>query len=246
MKQMHETHKFSSPPETGLTVDSGEMSPSLEVSSAGGTVRVHIAASMLHGTRMKLILIMNMISLARMPGIDVEAPSRASSETVQGVKDEACAYLVPKLGVVFESEDHAYKCYNRYPLVLSWKEFATSVTAHLLPSQKRISFVKAFEAESAERLDFSFRRYYVNSSKVDVTVASRRYNCFSDGFQQKDERGLKNITIMSWYVHVKFTCYDLRRGLLLIKLLNPVHWSSNLQPKSFAELLLGGARQFQL
>ncbi|CAA2986282.1 Hypothetical predicted protein [Olea europaea subsp. europaea] len=36
VKQTGETHKLSSPPETELTVNNGEMSPSQEVSSAGG------------------------------------------------------------------------------------------------------------------------------------------------------------------------------------------------------------------
>ncbi|CAI9777295.1 unnamed protein product [Fraxinus pennsylvanica] len=222
----------------------------------------------------------------------LEAPSSTSSESVQGIKDEACVYLVPKLGMEFESEDHAYKCYNRYALMEGFSirkdfvnrsnitglvvsrrytcyrqgygsakrdlksnkprkdtrtgclahmtitrqpngkyrvihfetkhnhEFATSVTAHLLPSQKRISFVEAIEAESAGnsasdgvpklgmgfdsedhayefynayagRLGFSVRKDYVNRSKVDGAVASRRYTCFREGFRQKDKRGLK-------------------------------------------------------
>lgn len=220
-----------------------------------------------------------------------EAPSNASSGSVQDVKDEAEEYIVPELGVEFESEEHAYKCYNRYALMEGFSirkdfvnkskvtglvvsrrytchrqgygsskrdmnmkprketrtgclahmtitrqtngkyrvihletrhnhEFVTPFTAHLLPSQKRISFVEAVEAESAAapvpdgvpklgmgfdsedhayefynayagRLGFSIRKDYVNRSKVDGAVASRRYTCFREGYRQNDKRGLK-------------------------------------------------------
>ncbi|KAK4392918.1 protein FAR1-RELATED SEQUENCE 5 [Sesamum angolense] len=221
-----------------------------------------------------------------------EAPSSASSGSGQAIKDEAGEYVVPKLGVEFESEDHAYKCYNRYALMEGFSirkdfvnrskvtglvvsrrytchrqgygsikrdvnvnkprketrtgclahmtitrqtngkyrvihfetrhnhEFVTPFTAHLLPSQKRISFVEAVEAESAVtpvpdgvpklgmgfesedhayefynayagRIGFSVRKDYVNRSKIDGAVASRRYTCFREGYRQKDKRGLK-------------------------------------------------------
>ncbi|PIN07024.1 hypothetical protein CDL12_20417 [Handroanthus impetiginosus] len=221
-----------------------------------------------------------------------EGPSSASSGSVQVVKDEAGEYIVPKLGVEFESEDHAYKCYNRYALMEGFSirkdfvnrskvtglvvsrrytchrqgygstkhnvnmnkprketrtgclahmtitrqtngkyrvihfetrhnhEFVTPFTAHLLPSQKRISFVEAVEAESATapvpdgvpklgmgfdtenhayefynayagQVGFSVRKDYVNRSKIDGAVASRRYTCFREGYRQKDKRGSK-------------------------------------------------------
>lgn len=220
-----------------------------------------------------------------------EAPSNASSGSVQAVKDEVEEYIVPKLGVEFESEEHAYKCYNRFALMEGFSirkdfvnkskvtglvvsrrytchrqgfgsskrdmnmkprketrtgcqahmtitrqtngryrvihfetrhnhEFVTPFTAHLLPSQKRISFVEAVEAESAAtpvpdgvpklgmgfdsenhayefynvyagRVGFSIRKDYVNRSKIDGAVASRRYTCFREGYRQNDKRGLK-------------------------------------------------------
>lgn len=220
-----------------------------------------------------------------------EVPSNASSGSVQVVKDEVDEYIVPKLGVEFESEDHAYKCYNRFALIEGFSirkdfvnkskvtglvvsrrytchrqgygsskrdmnmkprketrtgcqahmtitrqtngryrvihfetrhnhEFVTPFTAHLLPSQKRISFVEAVEAESAStpvpdgvpklgmgfdsenhayefynayagRVGFSIRKDYVNRSKIDGAVASRRYTCFREGYRQNDKRGSK-------------------------------------------------------
>ncbi|KAG8384916.1 hypothetical protein BUALT_Bualt04G0167900 [Buddleja alternifolia] len=221
-----------------------------------------------------------------------EAPSSASSGSVQVIIDEVGKYIVPKLGVEFESEDHAYKCYNRYALMEGFSirkdfvnrskvtglvvsrrytchrqgygstkrdvnmnkprketrtgclahmtvtrqtngkyraihfetrhnhEFVTAFTAHLLPSQKRISFVEAVESESAStpmpdgvpklgmgfdsedhayefynayagRAGFSVRKDYVNRSKIDGAVASRRYTCFREGYRQKDKRGSK-------------------------------------------------------
>ncbi|KAL0450743.1 UNVERIFIED_CONTAM: protein FAR1-RELATED SEQUENCE 5 [Sesamum latifolium] len=241
------------------------------------------------------------LSSDNQPGMDAddkhvsqtsEAPSSASSGSGQVIKDEAGEYVVPKLGVEFESEDHAYKCYNRYALMEGFSirkdfvnrskvtglvvsrrytchrqgygsikrdvnvnkprketrtgclahmtitrqtngkyrvihfetrhnhEFVTPFTAHLLPSQKRISFVEAVETESAvtpvpdgvpklgmgfeseehayefynayaARVGFSVRKDYVNRSKVDGAVASRRYTCFREGYRQKDKRGLK-------------------------------------------------------
>lgn len=220
-----------------------------------------------------------------------EAPSNASSGSVHVVKDEVEEYIVPKLGVEYESEEHAYKCYNRFALMEGFSirkdfvnkskvtglvvsrrytchrqgfgsskrdmnmkprketrtgcqahmtitrqtngryrvihfetrhnhEFVTPFTAHLLPSQKRISFVEAVEAESAAtpvpdgvpklgmgfdsenhayefynayagRVGFSIRKDYVNRSKIDGAVASRRYTCFREGYRQNDKRGLK-------------------------------------------------------
>ncbi|GKV07865.1 hypothetical protein SLEP1_g19575 [Rubroshorea leprosula] len=98
-------------------------------------------------------------------------------------------------------------------------EFVTSSSAHLLPSQKRLTFAQAVEAELANnsgmdgvpklgmgfesedhayefynayagRVGFSVRKDYVNRSKVNGAVASRRFTCFREGFRQKDKRGL--------------------------------------------------------
>lgn len=63
---------------------------------------------------------------------------------------------VPKLGMGFESEDHAYEFYNTY----------------------------------AGQVGFSVRKDYVNRSKIDGAVASRRFTCFREGFRQKDKRDL--------------------------------------------------------
>ncbi|KAI9072504.1 hypothetical protein K1719_045513 [Acacia pycnantha] len=61
---------------------------------------------------------------------------------------------VPKLGMGFDSEDHAYEFYNAY----------------------------------AGHVGFSVRKDYVNRSKIDGAVASRRFTCFREGFRQKDKR----------------------------------------------------------
>lgn len=95
-------------------------------------------------------------------------------------------------------------------------EFFTPCTAHMLPSQKRLSFAQAVEANITEseldgvpklgmgfdseehayefyntyagRVGFSVRKDYVNRSKVDGAVASRRFTCFREGFRQKDKQ----------------------------------------------------------
>lgn len=61
---------------------------------------------------------------------------------------------VPKLGMGFDSEEHAYEFYNTY----------------------------------AAQVGFSVRKDYVNRSKVDGAVASRRFTCFREGFRQKEKR----------------------------------------------------------
>lgn len=63
---------------------------------------------------------------------------------------------IPKLGMGFDSEDHAYEFYNTY----------------------------------AGRVGFSVRKDYVNRSKIDGAVASRRFTCFREGFRQRDKREL--------------------------------------------------------
>ncbi|KAA8548181.1 hypothetical protein F0562_004558 [Nyssa sinensis] len=220
-----------------------------------------------------------------------DVPSIDKSAPVHSENDETDMYVVPRLGMEFESEDHAYKCYNRYAalegfsirkdfvnksringLVVSRRytcykqgyrptkgdanvkkprkdtrtgclahmtiarqpngkyrvshfetehnhEFATPFSSHLLPSQRRITFAEAVEAELtnssvidgvpklgmgfdsedhayefynayAGQIGFSVRKDYVNRSKVDGAVASRRFTCFREGFRQKDKRDL--------------------------------------------------------
>ncbi|KAF7819476.1 protein FAR1-RELATED SEQUENCE 5-like [Senna tora] len=96
-------------------------------------------------------------------------------------------------------------------------EFVTPCTAHTLPSQRRLSFAQAVESNVANdsgldgvprlgmgfdsedhayefyntyagRVGFSVRKDYVNRSKIDGAVASRRFTCFREGFRQKDKR----------------------------------------------------------
>ncbi|KAK6913032.1 FAR1 DNA binding domain [Dillenia turbinata] len=206
-------------------------------------------------------------------------------------QDGSEAYLEPKLGMEFESEEHAYKCYSRYAVLEGFSirkdfvnksrtngavvsrrftcfrqgyrsnksegndkrprketrtgclahmtisrqpngkfrvthfetehnhEFVTACTAHMLPSQKRLTFARAVEAESCDcsatdgvpklgmgfesedhayefynkyagRVGFSVRKDYVNRSKIDGAVASRRFTCHREGFRQKDKRDL--------------------------------------------------------
>lgn len=213
------------------------------------------------------------------------------SGSVVAVKKEEEGYVVPKVGVEFETEDHAYKCYSRYAVLEGFSirkdfvnksringdvvsrrytcyrqgyrptkhisnvrkprhetrtgclahmtiarqpngkfrvtrfetqhnhEFVTPSTAHMLPSQKRLTFAQAVEADLAKssgldripklgmgfdsedhayefynayagRVGFSVRKDYVNRSKIDGAVASRRFTCFREGFRQKDNRDL--------------------------------------------------------
>ncbi|KAK9271714.1 hypothetical protein L1049_002077 [Liquidambar formosana] len=214
------------------------------------------------------------------------------SESCCPVKDEANIDQVPSLGMEFESEEQAYKCYSRYAVLEGFSirkdfvnksrvngavvsrrftcfrqgyrpskreanvrkprqetrtgclahmtiarqpngkfrvthfenehnhEFVTACTAHTLPSQKRLTFAQAVEADLssssvmedgvpklgmgfdsedhayefynayAGRVGFSVRKDYVNRSKIDGGVASRRFTCFREGFRQKDKRDL--------------------------------------------------------
>lgn len=204
------------------------------------------------------------------------------------VNNEEEIYVAPNIGMEFESEDHAYRCYCKYAVLKGFSirkdfvnksrvdgavvsrrftchrqgfrpnkntinmrkfqqetrtgclahmtiarqpngkfrvtnferehnhEFVTPCNAHLLPSQKRMSFAQAVEVnitestldgvpklgmgfdseehayefynEYAGRVGFSVRKDYVNRSKVDGAVASRRFTCFREGFRQKDKR----------------------------------------------------------
>ncbi|KAL5581286.1 hypothetical protein UlMin_013728 [Ulmus minor] len=98
-------------------------------------------------------------------------------------------------------------------------EFVTPCTAHMLPSQKRLTFAEAVEADLADnsgmdgvpklgmgfdsedhayefyngyagRVGFSVRKDYVNRSKIDGVVASRRFTCFREGFRLRDKRDM--------------------------------------------------------
>lgn len=207
------------------------------------------------------------------------------------IKDEEVTYVIPAVGMEFESEDHAYRCYSRYAVLEGFSirkdfvnksrvngvvvsrrytcyrqgyrpakhcahvrkprqetrtgclahmtiarqpngrfcvthfetkhnhEFVSESTAHMLPSQKRLTFAQAVEADLtnssrmdgipklgmgfdsedhayefynayAGRVGFSVRKDYVNRSKIDGAVASRRFTCFREGFRQKDKRDL--------------------------------------------------------
>ncbi|OMO69105.1 hypothetical protein COLO4_29258 [Corchorus olitorius] len=205
------------------------------------------------------------------------------------VKAEEDKFMVPAVGMEFESEEHAYKCYSRYAVLEGFSirkdfvnksrvngavvsrrytcyrqgyrpskhnanvrkprqetrtgclahmtiarqsngkfrvthfetkhnhEFANPSTTRILPSQKRLTFAQAVEADLASssgmdgvpmlgmgfesedhayefyntyagRVGFSVRKDYVNRSKVDGAVVSRRFTCFREGFRQKDKR----------------------------------------------------------
>ncbi|XP_020238083.1 protein FAR1-RELATED SEQUENCE 5 [Cajanus cajan] len=206
------------------------------------------------------------------------------------VKNEEEIFVAPTIGMEFESEDNAYKCYSKYAVLKGFSirkdfvnksringavvsrrytcyrqgyrpnkngthlrklqqetrtgclahmtiarqpngkfrvthfetehnhEFVTPCTAHMLPSQKRLSFAQAVAANLIEsrldgvpklgmgfdteehayefyntyagRVGFSVRKDYVNRSKVDGAVASRRFTCFREGFRQKDKRDM--------------------------------------------------------
>lgn len=87
-------------------------------------------------------------------------PSQKRLNFFQAIADDIANHPgmdgVPKLGMCFDSEDHAYEFYNTY----------------------------------AGRVGFSVRKDYVNRSKIDGVVASRRFTCFREGFRQKDKRDL--------------------------------------------------------
>lgn len=227
---------------------------------------------------------------------DPESQSpNVSSVEVSGagvaVEGEEEIYVMPKVGMEFETEDHAYKCYSSYAVLKGFSirkdfvnksringavvsrrytcyrqgyrpakhianvrkprqetrtgclahmtiarqpngkfrvthfetqhnhEFVTPSTVHMLPSQKRLTFAQAVEADLANgsgmdgvpklgmgfdsevhayefyntyagRIGFSVRKDYVNRSKIDGAVASRRFTCFREGFRQKDKRDL--------------------------------------------------------
>ncbi|KAI9176998.1 hypothetical protein LWI28_009712 [Acer negundo] len=220
-----------------------------------------------------------------------KVPSSNFSGAGTAVKDEEVTYVIPKVGMEFESEDQAYKCYSRYAVLEGFSirkdfvnksrvngavvsrrytcyrqgyrptkhnanerkprqetrtgclahmtiarqpngrfrvnnfetkhnhEFVTPNTAHVLPSQKRLTFAQAVEADLANnssidvipklgmgfdsedhaydfynayagQVGFSVRKDYVNRSKIDGAVASRRFTCFREGFRQKDKRDM--------------------------------------------------------
>lgn len=225
-------------------------------------------------------------------GRDCPSPKYSSvdaSESCCSVKDDTDMDVLPKLGMEFESEDQAYKCYSRFAVLEGFSirkdfvnksrvngavvsrrftcfrqgyrpskreanvrkprqetrtgclahmtiarqangkfrvshfenehnhKFVTPCTAHTLPSQKRLSFAQAVEADLsngsvmdgvpklgmgfdsedhayefyntyAGQVGFSVRKDYVNRSKIDGAVASRRFTCFREGFRQKDRQ----------------------------------------------------------
>ena len=222
---------------------------------------------------------------------ECQNPNAISAGVSVVVKSEDDVYVIPKVGMEFESEDDAYKCYSRYAVLEGFSirkdfvnksrvngavvsrrytcyrqgyrptkynsnvrksrqetrtgclahmtiarqpngkfhvthfetkhnhEFVTPSTAHKLPSQKRLKFAQAVEADStshsgmdgvpklgmgfdsedhayefyntyAGRVGFSVRKDYVNRSKIDGAVASRRFTCFREGFRQKDKRDM--------------------------------------------------------
>lgn len=91
------------------------------------------------------------------PSIAYMLPSQKKLSFVQAVEvniTESRLDGVPKLGLGFDSEEHAYEFYNSY----------------------------------AAQIGFSVRKDYVNRSKVDGAVASRRFTCFREGFRQKEKR----------------------------------------------------------
>ncbi|KAK2661581.1 hypothetical protein Ddye_000155 [Dipteronia dyeriana] len=221
----------------------------------------------------------------------LKVPSSSFSGIGIAVKDEEVTYVIPKVGMEFESEDQAYKCYSRYAVLEGFSirkdfvnksringavvsrrytcyrqgyrptkhnvnarkprqetrtgclahmtiarqpngrfrvthfetkhnhEFVTPNTAHVLPSQKRLTFALAVEADLANnssidvkpklgmgfdsedhaydfynayagQVGFSVRKDYVNRSKIDGAVASRRFTCFREGFRQRDKRDM--------------------------------------------------------
>ncbi|XP_058751298.1 protein FAR1-RELATED SEQUENCE 5-like [Vicia villosa] len=91
------------------------------------------------------------------PGIAYMLPSQKKLSFAHAVEvnvTESRLDGVPKLGMGFDSEEHAYEFYNSY----------------------------------AAQVGFSVRKDYVNRSKVDGAVASRRFTCFREGFRQKEKR----------------------------------------------------------
>ncbi|KDO52073.1 hypothetical protein CISIN_1g041847mg [Citrus sinensis] len=65
------------------------------------------------------------------------------------VKDEEVTYVIPTVGMEFETEDHAYKCYSRYAVLEG----------------------------------FSIRKDFVNKSRINGVVVSRRYTCYRQGYR---------------------------------------------------------------
>ncbi|BFG27028.1 hypothetical protein CerSpe_133020 [Prunus speciosa] len=207
------------------------------------------------------------------------------------MKGEEYSYVLPQIGVEFESEDHAYNCYSRYAVLEGFSirkdfvnksringivvsrrytcyrqgyrpiqhnanvrksrqetrtgclahmtiarqpngkfcvthfepkhnhEFVAPCTTYLLPSQKRLNFAQAVEADLGDksgidgvpklgmgfdsedhtyefyntyagRVGFSVRKDYVNRSKINGSVVSRRFTCFREGFRQRDKRDM--------------------------------------------------------
>ncbi|GMN42657.1 hypothetical protein TIFTF001_011862 [Ficus carica] len=94
------------------------------------------------------------------------------SETGSSVKDEEDIHLVPEVGMEFESEDHAYKCYSRYAVLEG----------------------------------FSIRKDFVNKSRINGAVVSRRYTCYRQGYrpnkQNSSARKLRQETRTGCLAHM--------------------------------------------
>ncbi|KAF2316507.1 hypothetical protein GH714_041848 [Hevea brasiliensis] len=78
-----------------------------------------------------------------------EAGSSNDRRSSDAVKEEEEGYVVPKVGMEFETEDHAYKCYSRYAVLEG----------------------------------FSIRKDFVNKSRINGDVVSRRYTCYRQGYR---------------------------------------------------------------
>ncbi|XP_057445614.1 protein FAR1-RELATED SEQUENCE 5-like [Lotus japonicus] len=76
------------------------------------------------------------------------------------VENEDQIDMEPQIGMVFESEDHAYKCYSKYAVLNG----------------------------------FSVRKDFVNKSRLDGAVMSRRYTCHRQGYRpNKNTTNLRRI-----------------------------------------------------
>nr|POE57694.1 protein far1-related sequence 5 [Quercus suber] len=80
---------------------------------------------------------------------ECQNPNAISAGVSVVVKSEDDVYVIPKVGMEFESEDDAYKCYSRYAVLEG----------------------------------FSIRKDFVNKSRVNGAVVSRRYTCYRQGYR---------------------------------------------------------------
>ncbi|GMY13191.1 protein FAR1-RELATED SEQUENCE 12-like [Fagus crenata] len=80
---------------------------------------------------------------------ECQSPNALSAGVGVIVKSEDDVYVIPKVGMEFESEDEAYKCYSRYAVLEG----------------------------------FSIRKDFVNKSRINGAVVSRRYTCYRQGYR---------------------------------------------------------------